>query len=47
MARFLATRVIYNHLNYKGLPESIKETVKDELIKMGRDDLLVDEAPNV
>lgn len=38
MAKFLATRVMNNHLKYKDVPASIKETVKDELIKMGGED---------
>lgn len=40
MARFLATRVMDNHLNYKNVPASIKEAVRDELIKMGGEDYI-------
>lgn len=40
MAKFLATRVMNDHLKYKNVPASIKETVKDELIKMGGENFI-------
>lgn len=40
MAKFLATRVMNNYLKYNNVPASIRETVKDELIKMGGEDYI-------
>lgn len=39
MAKFLATRITGCFLDYKDVRGALKEHIKEELIKMGREDL--------
>lgn len=39
MAKFLAMRITVGFLDYKDVPVTLKEQIKEELIKMGREDL--------
>lgn len=39
MAKFLATRITGGFLNYKDVTGTMKEQIKEELIKLGRVDL--------
>lgn len=39
MAKFLATRIIGGFLEYNNVPATLKEQTKEDLIKLGREDL--------
>lgn len=39
MAKFLAFRIIGDYLSYINVPDSLKEQVKEELVKLGSEDL--------
>ena len=39
MAKFLAIRITGGFLEYKDVPVTLKEQIKEELIKLGREDL--------
>ncbi|MDU7031276.1 hypothetical protein [Robinsoniella peoriensis] len=41
MAKFLAMRIVGGYLNYKDVPPNLKESVKEELTHMGREDLIM------
>lgn len=47
MAKFLAIRITGGFLDYKDVPVTLKEQTKEELSRLGREDLAVDGAPNV
>lgn len=42
MAKFLAMRIIGGFLKYKDVPMTLKQQTKEELIKIGREDLAVE-----
>ena len=46
MAKFLAIRITGGFLEYKGVPVTLKEQIKEELIKLGREDLAVEGGKN-
>lgn len=46
MEKFLAMRIIGGFLDYKDVPPSLKVQAKEELIKLGREDLAVEGGKN-